>query len=76
MIYELKNNIIRVLDKTQFNPKHILECGQVFRFGQDENGNYYVLSNDYKATIIEQNDCYEIISNNPVNVNMPVYKVT
>lgn len=65
MIYKLENNIIKVLDKTQFNPKHILECGQVFRFGKDKNDNYFVISKNYKATIIETDDCYEIISNNP-----------
>lgn len=65
MIYEIKNNIIKVYDKSQFNPKHILECGQVFRFGLDENNNYYVISKDKKATIIEHTDCYEIISNSP-----------
>lgn len=65
MIYSLENNIIKVFDKTQFNPKHILECGQVFRFGVDNNGNYFVISDAYKATIIEKDDCYEIISNNP-----------
>ena len=64
MIYKLENNIIKVFDKTQFNPKHILECGQVFRFGQDENGNYFVISKDNKATIVEKENCYEIISNN------------
>ena len=65
MIYKVENNIIKVFDKTQFNPKHILECGQIFRFGRDENNNYFVISIDKKATIIEQNDCYEIISDNP-----------
>lgn len=65
MIYKLENNIIKVFDKTQFNPKHILECGQVFRFGKDENDNYFVISKDYKATIIEKENCYEIISDNP-----------
>ena len=65
MIYSKKNNIIRVYDKTQFNPKDILECGQVFRYGLDKNNNYYVISKSYKATIIEKQDCYEIISNNP-----------
>ena len=65
MIYKLENNIIRVYDKSQFNPKHILECGQVFRFGLDDDGNYYVISNAYKATILERDNCYEIISNNP-----------
>lgn len=64
MIYTIENNIIKVFDKTQFNPKHILECGQVFRFGINDDGNYYVISDRYKATIIEKDDCYEIISNN------------
>ena len=62
MIYEIKNNIIYVTDKSQFNPKHILECGQVFRFGKNDNGDYFVLSKNHKATIIEQADCYEIHS--------------
>ena len=64
MIYSKENNIIKVYDKTQFNPKDILECGQVFRYGLDENNNYYVISKSYKATIIEKQDYYEIISNN------------
>ena len=65
MIYKIENNIIKVLDKTQFNPKHILECGQVFRYGKDDNGNYFVYSKKYKATIIEKDKYYEIVSNNP-----------
>ena len=65
MIYKLENNIIKVLDKSQFNPTHILECGQVFRYGKDKNDNYFVISKNYKATIIEKPDCFEIISNNP-----------
>lgn len=62
MIYEIKKNIIFVFDKTQFSPEHILECGQVFRYGKDENGNYYVISKDKKASILEKQNCYEIIS--------------
>lgn len=65
MIYKLEKNIIYVLDKTQFNPEHILECGQVFRFGKDGDGNYFVISKCYKATIIEDESCYKILSNNP-----------
>ncbi len=65
MIYELRNNIIIVNDKTQFNPTHILECGQVFRYGKDNDGNYFVLSKDHKATIIEHEKFYEIKSDNP-----------
>lgn len=62
MLYEIKNNIIFIYDKTQFNPKHILECGQVFRFGKDENNNYFVLSKDHKATIYDYTNHYEIKS--------------
>ncbi len=65
MIYKLEKDKIIVTDKSQFNPKHILECGQVFRFGTDEQGNYFVISKDFKATIIEKENCYEIVSNNP-----------
>lgn len=65
MIYELKNDIIYIKDKSQFNPKHILECGQVFRFSLDSQGNYSVISKNNKATILEKDNCYEIISNNP-----------
>lgn len=65
MIYSINNNTITVYDKTQFNPEHILECGQVFRYGKDDNNNYFVISKDQKATIVEKKNCYEIISNNP-----------
>lgn len=65
MIYSLENTIIKVFDKSQFNPEHILECGQVFRYGKDENDNYFVISKNYKASIIEKESHYEIISNNP-----------
>ena len=65
MLYEIENNIIKVYDKSQFNPEHILECGQVFRYGKDENNNYFVISKNNKATIIEKDTHYEIISTNP-----------
>lgn len=61
MIYRVENNKIIVTDKSQFNPEHILECGQVFRFGKDENGNYFVMSKNHKATIVETDENYEII---------------
>ncbi len=65
MIYKLEKNIIYVYDKSQFNPMHILECGQVFRYGTDADENYFVISKDKKATIIEKDDHYEIISKAP-----------
>lgn len=64
MIYKIQNNKIIVLDKTQFNPEHILECGQVFRFGKDSNNNYYVISGKHKATITEFESHYEITCDN------------
>ncbi len=64
MIYKIIDNVIYVYDKSQFNPKHILECGQVFRYGKDKNDNYYVFSKSFKATIVEKPDHYEILSNN------------
>ena len=60
MIYKIQDNKIIVTDKSQFNPEHILECGQVFRFGKDNLGNYYVISKNHKATIIETHTSYEI----------------
>ncbi len=65
MIYKIIDKDIYVYDKSQFNPQHILECGQVFRFGKDKNGNYYVFSKNNKAVIVEEKDHYKIISNNP-----------
>lgn len=65
MIYKLENEKIIVLDKTQFNPMHILECGQIFRYAKDEDGNYFVQSKNHIAHIYERSDCYEILSDDP-----------
>lgn len=65
MIYKVENNNILVFDKSQFNPKHILECGQVFRFGKTDDDNYYVISQDKKAIIKEYEKYYEIKSDYP-----------
>lgn len=62
MIYEIEKNIIKVYDKSQFNPKQTLECGQVFRFGINENENYFVCSKNHRAEIIEKDTHYEISS--------------
>lgn len=54
---------IVVLDKDCFNAKHILECGQIFRFKQLASGDYVVFSGDKKAQISEEQNCYEIACN-------------
>lgn len=59
MKYVKEKNKIVVFDKEDFNPEHILECGQVFCF--DKKGkSYVVFPQDKYALIIEKNDCYEI----------------
>ena len=51
---------IIVYDKTQFNPKHIVECGQIFRYIVQLDGSYKVFSGDNFAVIAEQEDSYQI----------------
>lgn len=65
MIYKKFKDKILVTDKTEFNPEHILECGQIFRYSKDESGNYFVRSKDMTAHIIEHENDYEIITDNP-----------
>lgn len=64
MNHKFDNNTIKIKDKTQFNPKHILECGQIFRY-KFENNEYIVYSGDKKAKIVEKNDGYIIYTDNP-----------
>ncbi|MGN1212653.1 MAG: DNA glycosylase, partial [Christensenellales bacterium] len=60
MKYKLTDDKIFVYDKMQFNPKHILECGQIFRYQKRDDGSFVVFSGDKFALINEQADCYEI----------------
>lgn len=60
MIYIVSKNTIKVTDKTQFNPEHILECGQIFRYSKLNEHTYSVVSKDKIAHIFEREDCYEI----------------
>ncbi len=63
MQYTLEENKIKIFSKEEFNPTHILECGQVFC--QRKNGNIYqVFPDDKYAEIEEFNDFYEIRTKN------------
>lgn len=62
MKYEITKDKIIIYDKTQFNSKHILECGQIFRYKQLSNEHFIVYSADKFAEIIEHNNYYEIIT--------------
>ena len=58
-MYTIKDDKIFILDKEDFKPMHILECGQIFRYKKIDNG-YVVFSKDHKAVIQEKEAGYEI----------------
>lgn len=64
MLYKKFGNKIEVYDKSQFNPQHILECGQVFSFDKKGDG-YVVFPEDKFATIVEKENCYQILTDTP-----------
>lgn len=63
MKYEILADRISILDKDDFNSKHILECGQIFRYRNIGENNYILFSGDKKAEIIETQNGYDIFSN-------------
>ena len=65
MEYKVDNNIITIIDASQFNPQHILECGQIFRYQKLNANDYVVFSKDKKAVIQKTKTGYQIISNYP-----------
>ena len=60
MKYEIANDKITIFEKEDFNPKHIFECGQIFRYKKISESEYVVFSQDKTAQIIENKDNYEI----------------
>ena len=64
MLYKKFDDKIEVCDKSQFNPEHILECGQVFCFDKQEE-NYVVFPEDKFAKIVEKENCYQILTETP-----------
>ena len=65
MKYQIMANGIKIEGREDFNPKHILECGQIFRFLINETGNYEVYSKDKKAVIEEVENGYFIKTSEP-----------
>ncbi len=61
MIYTIEKEYIKVIDKSEFNIEHILECGQVFCFNKKDNG-YEVFPQDKYAFVVEEEDCYKIFT--------------
>lgn len=64
MKYEITNDKILIYDKLDFNPKHIFECGQIFRYKNTNCNDYIVFSEDKKAEVIETKNGYEIKTQN------------
>lgn len=64
MKYEITKDKIVINDKTDFNAKHILECGQIFRYKKLSESQYEVFSDKYKAVVTENKNSYEIYSQN------------
>ncbi len=65
MEYKLEKDKIVIIGREDFNPEHILECGQVFSFFKNEKGNYVVLSTDKKAEILENETGFVIETETP-----------
>lgn len=63
MKYLVEDNKIIIFSKNEFNPQHILECGQIFSY-KKINDKYVVYSVDKKATINVFEDRIEIETNN------------
>lgn len=57
--YEKLPDLIIVYDRENFNPRQILECGQIFTYEKTSNG-YTVFSRDKIAKISDHGDCYLI----------------
>ena len=64
MEYKLFKDKIVITGKEDFNPTHILECGQVFCYKKEE-GCYFVYPGDKSAQIVETKDGYEIRTTTP-----------
>ncbi len=60
MEYKIYKNKISILSKQDFNPQHILECGQIFSYEKTDRG-YKVYSMDKQAEIVETENGYDIL---------------
>ena len=60
MDYKIEGNIIKIKGKRDFNPRHILDCGQIFAY----DGNV-VYSGKERAEIFENKEGFDIFCSNP-----------
>lgn len=65
MDYKINADNIEIFGKEDFNPEHILECGQIFSYEKTNEG-YTVFSKDKKAEICETSHGYIIKTDQPL----------
>lgn len=58
---EYKNKI-EIIGKDEFNPKHILECGQFFRYKKIDEKTYELISGNHLITIIENDNGFTLLT--------------
>lgn len=63
--YEMQEDKIIIYGKSEFNPKHILECGQFFRYFKIDEGRYVAISGDVSVLIEEVEDGFILHTKNP-----------
>lgn len=62
MKYKIKNKNIIIKSNNDFNPKHIFECGQAFRWEREEDNSYTCVAKGRVINIFQSND--EIVFSN------------
>lgn len=65
MNYEIINNNILIKDTLEFEPKHIFDCGQVFRYLNCDSGHKIFSKNSFCGLIYVQG-CVTIETSNPL----------
>ena len=64
MDYKIINNKILIEDTSEFNPKHIFDCGQVFRYLNCDSS-YKIFSKKSFCSLIYIQGCVTIVSEEP-----------
>lgn len=57
-----QNNAIIIEDTSDFNIRHILDCGQIFRYTKVSDNEWHIFSLDKKCIVKEYDDKVEILS--------------
>ena len=53
--------VIIIQDNTDFDIRHILDCGQIFRYKQLDSGDWEIISLDKRCIVKPKDKGYEII---------------